>query len=104
MLKSFEYFGIDWIHPDGEAEAYASANLCRIGYVDYVLTEDMDTLVYGCPNLIRNCVDKSLKRKDIVSIFNYDKIIEGLELTDTQFIDFCIFCGCDYCDSVPKGR
>ena len=58
--------GVSWIHPDGEGEAYAS-ELCRIGYVDYVLTEDMDTLVYGCPKLIRNCVDKSLKRKDIVS-------------------------------------
>ena len=84
-----------------KAEAYAS-ELCRIGYVDYVLTEDMDTLVYGCPRLIRNCTDKSLKRKDIVSIFEYDKVIEGLELKDDEFIDFCIFCGCDYCDSIPK--
>ena len=46
----------------GEGEAIA-AKLCRIGYVDYVLTEDMDTLVYGSPKLIRNCLDKSLKEK-----------------------------------------
>ena len=101
VKKMLEYFGIDWIHPDGEAEAYAS-ELCRIGYVDYVLTEDMDTLVYGCPRLIRNCTDKSLKRKDIVSIFEDDKVIEGLELKDDEFIDFCIFCGCDYCDSIQR--
>ena len=37
--------------------------LCRIGYVDYVLTEDMDTMVYGCPKLIRNCTDKTLKKE-----------------------------------------
>ena len=101
VKKMLEYFGIDWIHPDGEAEAYAS-ELCRIGYVDYVLTEDMDTMVYGCPKLIRNCTDKTLKRKDIVSVFNYSKMIEDLEITHDQFVDFCIFCGCDYCDSVPK--
>ena len=32
--------GISYIHPNGEAEAYAS-ELCRKGYVDYVLTEDI---------------------------------------------------------------
>ena len=96
------YLGIPYIQLDiGEAEAYAS-ELCRIGYVDYLLSEDMDSLVYGCPKLIRNCIDKDLKRRGIVSIFHYEKIIKGLKLTKDQFIDFCIFCGCDYCDSVPK--
>lgn len=94
--------GVSYIHPEvGEGEAYAS-ELCRIGYVDYVLTEDMDSLVYGCPNLIRNCIDKDLKRKGVVSIFNYDKLIESLNLDHSQFVEFCILCGCDYCPSVPK--
>ena len=91
--------GISYIEADGEGEAYAS-ELCRVGQVDYVLTEDMDTLVYGCPKLIRNCVDKSIKRKDIVSIFNYDKMIEDLNLTHDQFIEFCILLGCDYTDHI----
>ena len=84
-----------------EKEAYAS-ELCRMGYVDYVLTEDMDTMAYACPKLIRNCIDKSLKRKDIVSIFDYTKIISDIELTHEQFLDFCILCGCDYCPVVPR--
>ena len=46
--------GIEYLHIDGEGEALAS-ELCRIGYVDYVMTEDMDTLPFGCPRLIRNC-------------------------------------------------
>ena len=101
VKKLLNYLGVSWIHPDGEGEAYAS-ELCRIGYVDYVLTEDMDTMAYGCPKLIRNCLDKTIKRKDIVSILNYDKIIEGFEITNDQFVEFCVLCGCDYCDSVPK--
>ena len=93
--------GISYIEADGEGEAYAS-ELCRIGQVDYVLTEDMDSLVYGCPKLIRNCVDRSIKRKDIISIFDYNTLINDLQLTEDKFIDFCILCGCDYCSSVPK--
>ena len=94
--------GISYIHPEvGEAEAYAS-ELCRIGFVDYVLSEDMDTMAYGCPRLIRNCVEKELKRKDVVSVFNYEEVIRGLNLDHSRFIDFCILCGCDYCDPVPK--
>jgi len=94
--------GISYIHPEvGEGEAYAS-ELCRMGVVDYVLTEDMDSLVYGCPKLIRNCVDKSMKRKGVISIFDYDTIIQELGFNHDKFIEFCILCGCDYCSQVPK--
>lgn len=94
--------GISYIHPrEGEGEAYAS-ELCRIGYVDYVLTEDMDTMAYQCPKVIRNCIDRSMKRKDIVSIFDYQKLIEDINLTNDQFLDFCILSGCDYCSPPPK--
>lgn len=94
--------GVSYIHPyEGEGEGFAS-ELCRMGYVDYVLTEDMDTMAYQCPKLVRNCIDKSIKRSDIVSVFDYEKMIEGMELTHEKFLDFCILCGCDYCPIVPK--
>ena len=65
VKKLLDFMRFHILHMDvGEGEAIA-AELCRIGYVDYVLTEDMDTLVYGTPKLIRNCLDKSLKEKDI---------------------------------------
>ena len=62
----------------------------------------MDTLVGGCPKLIRNCTDKAVKRKDIVSILYHDEILKGLGLTEDQFIKYCILCGCDYCSNIPK--
>ena len=62
----------------------------------------MDTMAYGCPRVIRNCIDKSLKRSDIVSIIDYDKVVEGIGLSHDKFLDFCILCGCDYCDTIPK--
>ena len=102
VKKLLDLLGIRYIHPEvGEGEAYAS-ELCRMEFVDYVLTEDMDTMAYGCPRLIRNCVDKELKRKDIISIFDYSKVIHSLDLSHDKFIDFCILCGCDYCQPVEK--
>ena len=53
----FNFMGVSYFHPEGEAEAFAS-ELCRIGYVDAVVSEDMDTLAYGCPVLIRSCIDR----------------------------------------------
>jgi flap endonuclease-1 len=102
VKKLLNLFGIKYIHPEiGEGEAYAS-ELCRMGVVDYVLTEDMDTIAYGCPKVIRNCIDKELKRKDIITIIDYEVLISKLNIDHNKLIDFCILCGCDYCDPPPK--
>ncbi len=101
LKKLFNLMGVSYIHADGEAEAYAS-ELCRIGYVDAVVTEDMDTLAYGCPMLITGCKDKSIKRPEIITTFNFDKILEDFKMTHEEFIDMCILCGCDYCPTIPK--
>lgn len=101
IKQLFDLMGISYIHPDGEAEAYAS-ELCRIGFVDYVVTEDMDTLAHGCPKMIRNCMDKSIKRKDVVSIIDLEDILKNFNMNMKEFLDLCILCGCDYCPSIPK--
>jgi flap endonuclease-1 len=101
LKQLLNLMGVAYIHPNGEAEAYAS-ELCRIGYVDYVITEDMDTLVYGCPKMIRNCLDKSIKRRDVVSVFDLDTILKDFNMNMKEFVDMCIICGCDYCTTIPK--
>ena len=62
----------------------------------------MDTLAYGCPVLIRNCIDKSIKRPEVITMFNFSKIIEDFKMNHDEFIDMCILCGCDYCPTIPK--
>jgi len=101
IKKLLNLLGISYIHQDGEGEAIAS-ELCRIGYVDYVLSEDMDTMAYGCPKLIRNCLDKKIKRKDLISIIDYDQLILDFEMDHDQFLNYCILCGCDYCKPIPR--
>ena len=101
IKELFDLMGISYLHPEGEAEAYAS-ELCRIGFVDYVVTEDMDTLAHGCPRMIRNCMDKSIKRKDVVSVIDLEDILSNFNMNMKEFLDLCILCGCDYCPSIPK--
>jgi len=102
LKNLFNLMGVSYIDlVEGEAEAYAS-ELCRIGYVDAVVTEDMDTLAYGCPTLITTCKDKSIKRPDIITTFNFQKIIDDFKMNHDEFIDMCILCGCDYCPTIPK--
>ena len=101
IKQLLDLMGVSYIHMDGEAEGLAS-ELCRIGYVDYIMTEDMDSLVFGTPYLIRKCVDRSVKIKDSISVFNLDEILRSFDITYDQFVELCILCGCDYCPSINK--
>ena len=101
LKKLFTLMGVSYIHPNCEAEAYAS-ELCRIGHVDAVVSEDMDTLAFGSPLLIRSCIDRSIKRNDVVSTFDLNQILKDFKMDFHQFIDMCILCGCDYCPTIPK--
>ena len=93
--------GIQYLHIDGEAEAIAS-ELCRINYIDYLATEDMDSLPFGCPNLIRNCLDRTQKRNDLISIINLNKLLIDLNINYERFVELCILCGCDYLNNIPR--
>ena len=97
----FHLMGVSYIQSDSEAESYAG-ELCRMGYVDAVVSEDMDTLVYGCYTLIRKCLDRKEKRKEVVTTFQLSMALEELQLTLSEFRDLCILCGCDYCTTIPK--
>jgi flap endonuclease-1 len=66
------------------------------------MTEDMDSLVFGCPRLIRKSITKLKTNKDDVSIFDLENILKSFDLTHDEFIDLCILCGCDYCSNIPK--
>ena len=60
------------------------------------------TLTFGCPKMIRNCIDKQIKSTDSISIFKLDQLLHDLNIDYNQFIELCILCGCDYCDNIPR--
>jgi flap endonuclease-1 len=97
--------GIPWVNAPCEAEAQCAA-LAKAGKVYGVGSEDMDTITFAAPVLLRHLTFSEAKKAPIQE-FHHAKILEGLGLTQEQvliclcqFIDLCILLGCDYCDSI----
>jgi flap endonuclease-1 len=87
--------GIPYLDAIGEADPQC-AELVKSGSADYVLSEDMDLLTFGTPYLIRGLT----KNKPI--IYNLNKLLSELKLTQLQFVDLCILFGCDYTPRIKK--
>lgn len=83
--------GQRWVEADNEAEALC-AEMCKRGDVDYAWSEDMDSLAFGAPNMLRG-------NKSLIEI-SLEKALSSLQLTHYQFIDLCILLGCDYCPTI----
>jgi flap endonuclease-1 len=93
--KLISLMGLPVVEATSEAEASCSI-LAKTGKANVAATEDMDSLCFGCPTLIR---DLTSKDEEITEISLKD-VLEGLELTMDEFIDVCILCGCDYCSKI----
>lgn len=96
--RLLELMGVPVVNAPCEAEAQASA-LAKAGLVYATGTEDMDALTFATPVLLRKMTFANAS-KSTVQQMNYQKAIEGLELTHEQFVDLCILLGCDYTDSI----
>lgn len=90
--------GVPVIEAPSEAEATCAA-LCRDGKVYGAATEDADCLTFGTKVLIRNLMAAESQKRTILEV-NLQLALEQLGVSMDQFIDFCILCGCDYCDTV----
>jgi len=91
LLKSL---GIPFLQSPAEAEEYCSF-LQKNGLVDYIFTEDTDSLAFGGSNII-------FKTKNEYEIINTPILLDELNLNYCQFVDLCILCGCDYTCTIPK--
>eukprot|EP01097_Dermamoeba_algensis_P010303 TRINITY_DN7548_c0_g1_i1.p1 TRINITY_DN7548_c0_g1~~TRINITY_DN7548_c0_g1_i1.p1 ORF type:complete len:401 (-),score=115.15 TRINITY_DN7548_c0_g1_i1:148-1311(-) len=90
--------GVPVVEAPCEAEAQCAA-MAKAGVVFATSTEDMDSLTLGTPILLRHLTSAESKKLPILEI-HLEKVLSGLGLTMDQFIDLCILCGCDYCDSI----
>lgn len=87
--------GVPYVNAPQEADSQC-AWLAKNGYVDAVLTEDMDILTFGSPFIIRNLT--SFKKKPIE--ISLERIKTKFGWTQDDFIKFCILLGCDYTDNI----
>jgi len=90
--------GVPVVEAPSEAEATCAA-LAKSGKVYAAGSEDMDTITFGSPILLRHLTFSEARKLPIVEV-HLDLVLKGLDVTMEQFIDICILCGCDYCDSI----
>jgi flap endonuclease-1 len=90
--------GVPVVEAPCEAEATCAA-LARAGLVFAAGSEDMDTLTFTSPVLLRHLTFAEARKMPISEI-SFDKMLEGLKLNINEFVDLCILLGCDYCDTI----
>ncbi len=86
-----DLLNIKYIHRQCEADLINS-KLCSEGYVDMVISEDMDHLTSGAKYLMR---DFNVNNNN-VKCYDLEKIKETLGLSNEKWIELCILFGCDY--------
>jgi len=91
------YLGVPVIQAYTEADPLCSY-LCKNGLVDAVVSEDMDILASGSSLLLR----QGDGRNKQIEEYNLSIILNEMKFTMNQFIDLCILCGCDYCDTIKN--
>lgn len=120
--KLLKLMGIPYLIAPTEAEAQCAV-LARAGKVYAAASEDMDTLCFDAPILLRH-LTFSEQRKEPIQEVHLGKVLEGLNMDrkqvrkakdtsfsskddtanffSTKFVDLCILLGCDYLDPIPK--
>ncbi|MCJ1301978.1 Elongation of fatty acids protein 2 [Hypocenomyce scalaris] len=98
--KLLKLMGVPYIDAPTEAEAQCAV-LARAGKVYAAASEDMDTLCFDSPILLRH-LTFSEQRKEPIQEIHLDRVLAGLAMDRKQFIDLCILLGCDYVDPIPK--
>lgn len=96
--KLLRLMGVPVVLAPCEAEAQAS-HLAKSGQVYATGTEDMDALTFQTPVLVRKMTFAGAS-KSTVQVLDYQKAIDGLEITHPMFVDLCIMLGCDYTDTI----
>lgn len=96
--KLLRLMGVPVVQAPCEAEAQCAA-LVRLGHAYAAGSEDMDTLTFGSPVLLRHLTFSEARKMPIADI-QLAPVLEGLGMTMEQFVDLCILLGCDYCDTI----
>ncbi|KAN0041630.1 hypothetical protein ACTFIV_004174 [Dictyostelium citrinum] len=97
-VKLLTLMGVPIVKAPCEAEAQC-AEIVKKGKAWATGSEDMDSLTLGSTVLLRRLFFSEAKKMPILE-FELQSVLDGLCLTQDEFIDLSILLGCDYCDSI----
>ncbi len=98
LIHIFDVVGLPWVQAIGEAEQLCTM-LALEGKVDAVFSRDGDNLALGCPVLLKEYSTNLYEGGKTIPTLEYyelDIILRELEMNMDEFLDLCIFLGCDY--------
>ena len=95
-MEIIKMFGFTIVESPEEADSQL-AELIKHNKVDYIVTDDMDILIFGGNKILKNFTVSDKKK---IQEINLDKIKKETQLDQSQIIDLAILLGCDYCPSV----
>ena len=95
-MDFMKIFGYTVIESPEEADAQL-AELMKRKKVDYVVTDDMDILIFGGELILKNFTVSDKKK---IQEINLDAFKKQTNLTQKKLIDLAILLGCDYCPSI----
>ena len=93
LIKLFGYTVIESLE---EADSQL-ADLIKKQKIDYVVTDDMDILVFGGTKIIKNFTIVDKKKMQEIDL---DILKKDAKLTQSQLVDLSILLGCDYCPTI----
>jgi flap endonuclease-1 len=97
LKEMFQLLEIPYVQAEGEADDLLG-KMYKEKKIDLVMSDDMDMLTSGSYRVIRNFFITSSR----VNYYDLNIILNKLNLTFDQWLDFCVLCGCDYCDRIPN--
>lgn len=95
ILKLFNFTIIEALE---EADAQISYLLVH-GYADNAVSDDLDLLIFGCSNLLKNF---SISDKKYIQEIDLDVLKNTINFNQKQIIDIGILLGCDYCPHIKS--
>ena len=107
--RLLDVMGIPWIQAPSEGEA-TCANLCKKNVVFAAGSQDTDSLLFGCPRLVRNLSisgRRKVPRKDEYmeikpEMIELEEVLSTLGMTREQLIIIGILVGTDYNPGIEK--
>lgn len=102
LIQACKQAKIAFIVAPYEADAQM-ARLAHSGVVDLVVTEDSDTLAYGCPRVLFKIDFDACQGQEIQLMrdLGENEALSFKNWTHDMFVFMCILSGCDYCKGVP---
>ena len=100
VILKLREMNVEYLVAPYEADAQL-AYLYRIEYIFAVISVDSDLLPFGCLRLLTKYKNGWVKEIDLTKLQNNMTPLNFSKFTFEMFLQFCIFCGCDYLPQIP---